>query len=455
MTSLRQIPSVDSLLKLPEAQRLTEKYGREWTLSALRSVLQGLRAEPAPEIAIPGDQEILTRTQNELEKQALPSLRPVINASGVILHTNLGRAPLARAALQAAAEVSAGYSTLEFDLGGGKRGKRDFHADRLLRRLTGAEASLVVNNNAGALLLVLSALTKRKKVAISRSQLIEIGGGFRIPDVMSQSGSHLLEVGTTNRTHLTDYQTALEQGASAILLAHPSNFRLTGFTSQPDLPEVAALAHAFSVPLIFDLGSGALVDTARYGLAHETTVPEALTQGADLVCFSGDKLLGGPQAGIVVGSAELIEKIRRHPLYRALRADKLALSVLAKTLELYLSGRWEEEIPVYQMLARTATQLDFQARAWQADLGAGRVIDGFSTIGGGSLPGETLPTRLLAVRVKSPQQFLARLRKQAFPIIARVEDDQVVLDPRTVLPGQEAALLTGLRLALGEYKEIK
>ena len=313
----------------------------------------------------------------------------------------------------------------------------------------------MVNNNAGALLLVLSALTKRKKVAISRSQLIEIGGGFRIPDVMSQSGSHLLEVGTTNRTHLTDYQTALEQGASAILLAHPSNFRLTGFTSQPDLPEVAALAHAFSVPLIFDLGSGALVDTTRYGLAHETTVPEALAQGADLVCFSGDKLLGGPQAGIVVGSAELIEKIRRHPLYRALRADKLALSVLAKTLELYLSGRWEEEIPVYQMLARTAAQLDLQARAWQADVGAGRVIDGFSTIGGGSLPGETLPTRLLAVRVKSPQQFLASLREQAFPIIARVEDDQVVLDPRTMLPGQEAALLSGLRQALGDYKEIK
>jgi len=448
MVSPRDIPSVDQILKHPRTEQLLGTYGHAWTVSAIREVLDELR-QSLPNLAeIPSDAELENSLESILQKQSQPSLRPVINATGVLLHTNLGRAPLSQAALAAVESVACGYSTLEYDLTKGKRGKRDIHASALLTRLTDGESALVVNNNAAAVLLALSALSKGKKVAISRSQLVEIGGGFRIPDVMKQSGAKLLEVGTTNRTRLADFEQAIAEGASLLLVAHQSNFKIIGFTEEPALEDLAKLAHLHNVPLMVDLGSGAFLDTAKYGLAHETTVQETLAKGADLVCFSSDKLLGGPQAGILIGKADLLTKIRRHPLYRAIRADKLCLAALSATLLHYLKGEAEQAIPLYQMLSRSIESLQAQVQKWIDRLQAGSVVEGFSTIGGGSLPGETLPTCLLALKVKSPAKLAATLREATPPIIARVQDDLLLLDPRTVLPWQEETLLKSLHTVL-------
>ena len=448
MVSPRDIPSVDQILKHPRTEQLLGAYGHAWTVSAIREVLDELR-QSLPNLAeIPSDAELVNSLQSILEKQSEPSLRSVINATGVLLHTNLGRAPLSQAALTAIENVASGYSTLEYDLTKGKRGKRDIHASALLTRLTGGESALLVNNNAAAVLLALSALSKGKKVAISRSQLVEIGGGFRIPDVMKQSGAKLLEVGTTNRTRLADFEQAIAEGASMLLVAHQSNFKIIGFTEEPVLEDLARLAHQHDLPLMVDLGSGAILDTAKYGLAHETTVQETLAKGADLVCFSSDKLLGGPQAGILIGKADLLTKIRRHPLYRAIRADKLCLAALSATLLHYLKGEAEQAIPLYQMLSRSIESLQAQVQKWIDRLQAGSVVEGFSTIGGGSLPGETLPTCLLALKVKSPAKLAATLREATPPIIARVQEDLLLLDPRTVLPWQEETLLKSLHTVL-------
>ena len=453
MVSLRDIPSVDQILRHPRTEQLLGTYGHAWTVSALRKVLDELR-QSLPDLAeMPSDAELVNSLESILQKQSQPSLRPVINATGVLLHTNLGRAPLSQAALAAIENVASGYSTLEYDLAEGNRGKRDIHASALLTRLTGGESALVVNNNAAAVLLALSALSKGKKVAISRSQLVEIGGGFRIPDVMKQSGAKLLEVGTTNRTRLADFEQAIAEGASLLLVAHQSNFKIIGFTEEPALEDLARLAHQHDLPLMVDLGSGAILDTAKYGLAHETTVQETLAKGADLVCFSSDKLLGGPQAGILIGKADLLTKIRRHPLYRAIRADKLCLAALSATLLHYLKGEAEQAIPLYQMLSRSIESLQAQVQKWIDRLQAGSVVEGFSTIGGGSLPGETLPTCLLALKVKSPTKLAATLRGANPPIIARVQDDLLLLDPRTVLSWQEETLLKSLHTVLIERKE--
>ena len=453
MVSPRDIPSVDQILKHPRTEQLLGAYGHAWTVSAIREVLDELR-QSLPNLAeMPSDAELVNSLESILQKQSQPSLRPVINATGVLLHTNLGRAPLSQAALAAVESVACGYSTLEYDLTKGKRGKRDIHASALLTRLTGGESALVVNNNAAAVLLALSALSKGKKVAISRSQLVEIGGGFRIPDVMKQSGAKLLEVGTTNRTRLADFEQAIAEGASLLLVAHQSNFKIIGFTEEPALEDLARLAHQHDLPLMVDLGSGAILDTAKYGLAHETTVQETLAKGADLVCFSSDKLLGGPQAGILIGKADLLTKIRRHPLYRAIRADKLCLAALSATLLHYLKGEAEQAIPLYQMLSRSIESLQAQVQKWIDRLQAGSAMEGFSTIGGGSLPGETMPTCLLALKVKSPAKFAARLREANPPIIARVQEDLLLLDPRTVLPWQEETLLKSLYTVLIERKE--
>jgi L-seryl-tRNA(Ser) seleniumtransferase len=391
---------------------------------------------------------ILNAVRLRLEAWLAPTLRPVINATGVILHTNLGRAPLSRAALLAVSQLNAGYATLEFDLQKGARGSRGVHANALLRHLTGAEAALVVNNNAAAVLLALSALAKGKRVIISRSQLVEIGGGFRVPDVMAQSGAKLVEIGTTNKVHIADYIEALQTPAALVMRAHHSNFKLVGFTSEPSLAELAAAAHSAGVAVLDDLGSGTLLDTARYGLPHEPTVQESIGAGADLVCFSGDKLLGGPQAGILVGKADLLAKIARHPLARAVRADKLCLSALTATLLHYLKDEAEREIPVWQMISASPQRLRERAQAWQAAIQTGEIIPGLSTVGGGSLPEETLPTFLLALPGKQPNALLKRLRAAHLPIIARIAADRVVLDPRTVLPEQDAALTAVLAAVL-------
>jgi len=445
-SDLRLLPSVEQLLQTSAAKEMIAAYGRPLALDALRTSLEEARDRFQDEGAVPSREVLLTRAGELLEEWAAPTLLPVINATGVILHTNLGRAPLSAAALQAAQSISSGYANLEYDLDQGRRGSRLIHAEALLRRLTGVEAALVVNNNAAAVLLALTALAHRRAVVIARSQLVEIGGGFRVPDVMKQSGARLLEVGTTNRVHSSDYESALEEHPAMFLRAHRSNFRILGFTSEPSLEEIARVAHRAGLPLVDDLGSGSLLETARFGLGHEPMVQESLAAGADLVCFSGDKLLGGPQAGVIVGRASLVTKLKRHPLARAVRADKLCLAALDATLLHYVKDEAEREIPIWRMIAAPAERLRALAMRWAADLGQGEVIPGESTVGGGSLPGETLPTWLLALKVPGPNRFLARLRRCQPPIIARAQDNRVVLDPRTVLDEQDNVLLENLKL---------
>lgn len=444
MADFRKIPSVDQLITSEAMQDTLRAYGHDWTVSATREVLQACREELKNGCTLATEQEITQRINSLLSQQASSSLARVINATGVLLHTNLGRAPLSKAAALAASTMSQWFNTLEFDLNTGKRGSRETHCASFIARLSGAEDALVVNNNAGAVLLALSALAKSKKVAISRSQLVEIGGGFRIPDVMRQSGAKLLEVGTTNRTHLRDYEAAIAEGAQMIMAAHQSNFQILGFTSEADLAEMSHLAKASNIILYVDLGSGSFVDMEKYGLAHEPTVPEVIARGADLVSFSGDKLLGGPQAGILAGKRALINRLRRHPLYRVLRPDKLCLAALSETFLHYLKGDYEREIPLYRMLAQSDQDLKARAQAWQNAIGTGEVIRGLSTIGGGSLPGETLATWLLQLSPKSPNKLLKALREQTPPIIARIQDQSVVLDPRSVQQDEDDIIIQHL-----------
>jgi L-seryl-tRNA(Ser) seleniumtransferase len=450
---LRKIPSVDSLLNSNEGQQMAAAYGHALTVSALRAVLDGIRLRAAREQGtIPLPEIILQEVEQTLKQWTSPTLEPVINATGVILHTNLGRSPLSADTLNAIQKVAQGYSNLEYDLEKGQRGSRYLHTEDLLVRLTGAEAALVVNNNASALLLILSALSSRRRTLVSRTQLIEIGGGFRIPDVMAQSGAVLQEIGTTNRVNLNDYRSAIEEfPVKLVLRAHRSNFRLVGFTAEPTLEEIAGVAHAAGLPMVDDLGSGSLLDTADYGLAHETTVMESLAAGSDLVCFSGDKLLGGPQAGIIVGRKELVQKLRKHPIARAVRADKMALAGLSATLLHYLKGEAEQKIPIWQMISMDIKKVESRAKQWTRFLKGARMMSGESAVGGGSLPGERLPTWLVALEVSNPNKFLSQLRTAQPPIIARVEDGLVMIDPRTVLPQQEGALLVELQNALAGW----
>ncbi len=447
----RQLPSVDALLQLQAGRALQESYGRMLATEGLRLALAQVREAIYAEAAQQSftNQEIIETAGTLLSALIAPTLTPVINASGVIVHTNLGRAPLSAAAQAAMQDVAGGYSTLEYELEAGDRGSRSTHANHLLIRLTGAEAAMVVNNNAAAVLLMLSGLCHGREVIISRGQLVEIGGGFRIPDVLAQSGARLVEVGTTNRTHLADYERALTENTAAILVAHHSNYKIIGFTSEPSLGELAEMARARHVALFFDQGSGAMLDVAPFGLEPEPTVIEGLEAGADLVAFSGDKLLGGPQAGLLVGKSWAIEKLQRHPLARAVRADKLALAALAATLTHYLRDEALQEIPVWQMIARPLDEIANTASEWAAWLvQAGvkaSVVDGRSQVGGGSLPGTSLATKLLALDYENADRVAARLRLADDPVIGRIKDGRVLLDPRTVLPGQGDTVLRTIR----------
>lgn len=444
---LRQLPSVDALLMLPESTRLQEDFGRAVTVEALRIVLanarQAIQSGELDQTPLAG--ELIDQANSWLEHFLAPTLYPVINASGVIVHTNLGRAPLSQAALASIQDISQGYSNLEYDTGSGTRGSRSVHAAELLQNITGAEDAMVVNNNASAVLLMLSGLCKDREVIISRGQLVEIGGGFRVPDVMAQSGAHLVEVGTTNRTHLFDYERAITPDTAAIMVAHHSNYKIIGFTSEPALEDLAQLAHQHDIPLLFDQGSGALLDVTPYGLDHESTVLEGLQAGADLIAFSGDKLLGGPQAGILCGRSDLIANLKQHPLARAIRSDKTCLAALSATLLHYLRGEALQEIPVWQMIAREIDDIEDEAQSWVSDLAeAGipaQVLDGRSRIGGGSLPGSSLPTKLVAILSEDAERLAARLRQADYPVIGRIQEDRLLLDPRTVLPQQAQVLL--------------
>jgi L-seryl-tRNA(Ser) seleniumtransferase len=448
---LRQLPSVDKLLGEDTTQQLVDAYGHDQTVDALRATLDAVRDEVRAGADVPDVAALTARADAYLQVRLTPTLRRVINATGVIIHTNLGRAPLSAAAQAAMETVARGYSTLEYDLQAGQRGHRTLHAEQLLCELTGAESALVVNNNAGAVLLALNGLARGRGVVISRGQLVEIGGGFRVPDVMAQSGARLIEVGTTNRTHLRDYAAAIEanEDTSLILRAHHSNFRIVGFTTEPTLAELVALGTERELPVVDDLGSGALLDTAAYGLAHEPTVQESLSAGAAVVCFSGDKLLGGPQAGIIVGQAKFVGPLKSHPLTRALRADKLCLAALQATLLHYLKSEATEQVLVWRMITTPLEEIEQRARRWRRSLRqAGvetEIVDGESTVGGGSLPGETLPTRLVALAAAHPDQLTAALREADPPVIARIEDNRLVLDPRTVLAEEEKDLLEAIK----------
>jgi L-seryl-tRNA(Ser) seleniumtransferase len=430
---------------------LIEAYGRPLTLQALRASLDDVRArfKIHPELALPSTEEILFRAKTRLSVWTQPTLISVINATGVIIHTNLGRAPLSKATITAMGTAAQGYSNLEYDLDKGKRGSRLIHAESVLGKLTGADAAVVVNNNASAVMLTLAALSNRKRAIIARSQLVEIGGGFRVPDVMKQSGAKLVEVGTTNRVHLRDYEEAVSEPTGVVMRAHRSNFKIIGFTEEPELKDIADVAHKAGVPVVDDLGSGSFLDTAKYGLAHEPTVQESLEAGVDVVCFSGDKLLGGPQAGIIVGKKDLIAKIKKHPLARAVRADKVALAGITATLLHYLKDEAEREIPIWRMISMTRKQVKARAEAWRKALGQGEVVESESTVGGGSLPGESMVTWVLALDVKSPDRFMAKLRASDPPLIARTENDRVLLDPRTVLPEQDDLLIKILSTRMG------
>jgi L-seryl-tRNA(Ser) seleniumtransferase len=443
---LRQLPSVENLLQTVDATRLVAVYGRPATLEAIRGALARAReAIGAGKQSGATIAELLAAAEAQLSAVTAPTLRPVINATGVIIHTNLGRSVLSAAAERAIAQAARSYDTLEYDLETGKRGSRSTHVQELLARVTGAEAATVVNNNAAAVLLTLTAMAHGREVIISRGQLVEIGGGFRIPAVMEQSGAELVEVGTTNRTHLRDYEAAITERTAAIMVAHHSNFRIIGFTTEPELVELSAMAHERGLLLLHDLGSGTLLETADYGLEHEPTVGESLAAGVDVTCFSGDKLLGGPQAGIIIGRKELVKRIQRHPLARAVRPDKLCLAGLSATLLHYLKDEAIHEIPTWRMIATSPDDLKRIARRWARRLTRSgipaRSMRSESTIGGGSLPGATLPTWLVVIPHASPNALAAQLRAAETPIIGRIENDQFLLDPRTVLPEQEELLL--------------
>jgi L-seryl-tRNA(Ser) seleniumtransferase len=452
---MREIPSIGELLQRPGIQALSAEYGRHSVVSALRAAADQLRKRIMAGGTRPPDIADALEAEVPVIVAALvaPSLRAVINATGVILHTNLGRAPLADSALERVATLG-GYDNLEFDLQSGNRGRRDVHAERLLCRLTGAAAAVVVNNNAAATLLTLAALAAGREVIISRGELVEIGGGFRIPDVMRQSGAILREVGTTNRTRAADYAAAISDRTAAILRVHPSNFRIEGFSERPSLAEVAAIARRFELALIEDIGSGwvgAVPPPAA--LRDEPTPRSSIAAGATAVLFSGDKLLGGPQAGIIAGGEEAIGVVRRHPLMRALRVDKMTYAALEATLQEHAAGRAGATVPVPRMIAMTADEVGKRAESLARRLGSGvhaAIVDGVSTIGGGSAPGSALRTRLVALEhpTFSAAQLEARLRESDPPVIARIEEDRVVLDLRTVPPRQDDVLLDVLREAI-------
>jgi L-seryl-tRNA(Ser) seleniumtransferase len=459
---LRQIPSVDELLTKPRLVALAKRIDREFLVGIARAVVAQLRtaisAEP-PQVVSAIDPASLEQYISAAVEHALaPSLQQVINATGVILHTNLGRAPLIESAVETLRLNITQYSNLEYDLQTGGRGKRDVHTAYLLERLTGAESAIVVNNCAAAVLLTLAALAKGGEVIVSRGELIEIGDGFRIPEIMAESGATLREVGTTNRTRAADYENAINENTRLLLRVHPSNFAITGFTDKPSLEELVELSRRTGIPLVEDLGSGCLVDLSTSGIT-EPVVRRSIEAGVSIVLFSGDKLLGGPQAGIIAGKKEVIARVRRHPLFRALRVDKLTIAALEATLGAYLRGA-VDEIPALRMIRASVKEIDRRAQNFVRELTPQmppgevefEITDGTSLAGGGSTPTQSLPSRIIRIASArhSASQLEQRLRRApaGVSVIARVEEDRLILDLRTVFPEQEPLLLKTLAAAL-------
>jgi L-seryl-tRNA(Ser) seleniumtransferase len=459
---MRAIPSVDELLGRPRLLALAQTAGRTLVIRSARAVLADLRAQMQKASGADGDAaidpaQLELRMVAEVEAHLAPSLVRVINATGVILHTNLGRSPLSTEAATRISEVATRYSNLEYDLATGKRGQRDVHTGRMLADLVSAEAAIVVNNNAAAVFLVLNTLSKGAETIVSRGELIEIGDGFRIPDIMAESGAVVREVGTTNRTRIRDYERAITERTRLLLRVHPSNFRITGFTARPSLEELIALGRRSKIPVFEDLGSGCLADLSASGVS-EPVAAASCAAGVSVVSFSGDKLLGGPQAGIIVGKKQIIERVRRNPLFRALRVDKLAIAALEVTLRAYLRGALDE-IPALRMIRLNSESIGERALKFIALLQPSmandvtcRIAAGFSVIGGGSTPDQQLPTHLISIASPrhSAAELEARLRKpaNATPVIARIENKQLILDLRTVLADEESELAAALASAL-------
>ena len=452
-TGFRDLPSVDRVLSDHRLTSLIDEYSHDSVLGLVREALDRARTAIGNGHSPPGLDEIVDTVSDLASHSWRRWPGTVINATGVVIHTNLGRAPLSQESLAAIEEASRAYSDLELDLETGKRGSRQAYLAGLICQLTGAEAAITVNNNASAVLLGLAALAQGKEVIVSRGEAVEIGGGFRIPDVLRQSGTELVEVGTTNRTYVKDYEGAITERTGAILVVHSSNFRVSGFIHAPTLAELIDLGNEREIPVLHDLGSGCLLDTTAFGMAHEPTPQESIAAGTSLAFFSGDKLLGGPQAGVVAGKKPLVEAASSHPLARAVRIDKLSMAALTATLLHYVKEEAVEKVPVWRMIAQPSGALEARAKGWQASLGpAMSVTGGHSTVGGGSLPGETLPTTLLSLdpanRPGGAEGIAERLRRADPPIVGRIEDDRVLLDPRTVLPEQDGALLEAVQEAI-------
>jgi L-seryl-tRNA(Ser) seleniumtransferase len=454
----RRVPSVERVLRLPPVEQLASRFGREALLRELHAMLDGARAHAAD-----GDEAALATVLEDLPRQLggrlealfAPTLTGVINATGVVVHTNLGRAPLSPAAAARVAEVAAGYSNLEFDLERGERGGREAHTESRLRRLLGAPSGLVVNNNAAAVLLAVNTFAEGREVLVSRGELVEIGGSFRIPDMLRKGGARLREVGTTNRTRLADFQASLSSETGLILRVHPSNFRIVGFTETPELGDLVGLAHGANLPVVEDLGSG-LLGPAEGPLAREPRPEDSLRAGVDVVTFSGDKLLGGPQAGLVAGTRDAVDAMRRNPLYRALRVDKLTVAALDAVLADHESGAAQSRVPVLRMLAADVREIEQRASSFAAALAAGApgllvdVRPGESAVGGGAGPDVRIPTALVALAHPrlGAERLAARLRKGRTPVVARIADDRVVIDLRTVEPDSEPLLRDAVLAAL-------
>jgi len=458
----RKLPSVDKLKNAGGAKDLLERYGDDLFVSVAREVLESVREEiqagdisQEDELAV---DRILSWVERSLGAKFTPSLKKAINATGVILHTGLGRAVLPLSAQNAISDVAEGYSTLATDVETGKRSHRDVHLERLLKELTGAEDATVVNNNAAATMLVLNTLANGREVIVSRGQLVEIGGSFRMPDVMATSGAIMKEVGTTNKTHLRDYLAAVGDNSGAIMRVHHSNYRIVGFTSEPSIEELVGLAKKLNLYVFDDLGSGALVDLKVFGIEHEPLVQDSIKAGVDVACFSGDKLIGGPQAGVIVGKASIIEKIRKNPLTRAFRVGKLTIAAMEATLRLFLRPETlTGEHPIYRMLAMEMKEIEKRAKAMIKKLGAGiaergdiSIIDGGSQVGSGAVPVETIPTRLLQIIPKqiSAEALGLELRHNTPPIFTRVQKGAVWIDLRTVSEDDETIVRDALQRAL-------
>ena len=458
---LRNIPSVNELLESAPLKALTEQANRNVVVAGVRDFLDDLRKEvqnKAKDMNLPNPSELAERIADWIKRDEIPLLRPVVNATGILLHTGLGRAPLAAEAISAVQEVSDGYASLEVDLASGERSQRVKCVQKLLQQLTGAEAALVVNNNAGATLLALSALANGKEVVVSRGQLIEIGGSYRLPDVMSQSGAKLHEVGTTNKTRISDYQQAINSETAAVMKVHPSNYVVVGFSEQPTLQQLVDLGHKRNVHVIDDVGSGALIDYGKYGITDEPIVSESIKAGADVVLFSGDKLLGGPQAGIIVGKQELIDRITKHPLTRAFRVDKMTLAALAATLRIYRDDdAVEQKIPLLSLLSTSLDNLHHRAERLAPQIetcpavASVEVIEDVSYLGGGSVPSQQLATWCLALTPagRSVDQLSAALRAGKPSVFGRVKRDSLLIDLRTVFPRQDMQIVSALK-TLGE-----